>query len=168
MIIVRKERESDFPHIREILANAYGRRNEADLVEFVRDATSTAIGLVAVDDGQSVGYAMLTPVWVDDGSSPIGVGIGPVAVVPDRQGEGFGTALIRHALAVCKREGISVVVALGYPDYYRRFGFSPAVDAGLHSAYDAFDDSFMAIELDEDALGEISGTIRYLDAFTDT
>ena len=165
MIIVRQEREVDLPDVREVLNRACGRSDEADLVDLVRESTYSFVALVATNNDQTVGYAMLTPVWVGDGPAPIGVGLGPVAVLPEHQGEGIGTALVRHALHVCRREGISVVVTLDYPGYFRRFGFTPATDSGLHSAYNAFDDTFMAIELDEDALSEISGTVWYLNAF---
>ena len=89
-----------------------------------------------------------------------------MAVVPDRQRHGVGSALAEAGIAACREDGYEAVIVLGHPDYYPRFGFVPASRFGLRSEYDVPDDVFMALELTPGALhGRGPGTIRYHPAF---
>ena len=59
------------------------------------------------------------------------VGLGPIGVLPDRQGDGFGGALMHAVLGAADALGHPVVVLLGHLDYYPRFGFVPAGSIGI-------------------------------------
>jgi putative acetyltransferase len=93
------------------------------------------------------------------------MGLGPMAVAPSRQRKGIGSALVRDGLRRCKALGYRVVVVVGHPTYYPRFGFVPAIRFGLRCEYDVPTDVFMAVELEPGALNGISGFVRYDDAF---
>jgi putative acetyltransferase len=89
------------------------------------------------------------------------MGLAPMAVVPERQRHGIGSALVRAGLDECRRLGAVAVVVLGHAEYYPRFGFVPASRFSLVSEYDVPDDVFMAMELEPAALQGKSGTIKY-------
>jgi len=96
--------------------------NEARIVETLRSARRLTISLVATDGDRTVGHVAFSPVSVD-GRSEGWFGLGLVAVVPNRKGEGIGSALIRAGLNELRARGASGCVVLGDPAYYRRFGF---------------------------------------------
>jgi putative acetyltransferase len=96
--------------------------NEADIVEALREASSLTLSLVATEDATIVGHVAFSPVTVD-GRSEGWFGLGPVAVVPDRQRQGIGGALIEAGLRELRAQGSRGCVVLGDPAYYRRFGF---------------------------------------------
>ena len=97
-------------------------RNEAKIVERLRDAAALTVSLVATDDDRIIGHVAFSPVTVD-GRSDGWFGLGPVAVVPDRQGHGIGSALIEAGLDQLRVRGSRGCVVLGEPAYYGRFGF---------------------------------------------
>ena len=79
--------------------------------------------MVAEQASQVVGHVGFSPVQVSDGS-PRWYGLGPVAVLPEQQGQGIGQALIERGLAALRSVGASGCVVLGEPRYYGRFGFT--------------------------------------------
>ena len=97
-------------------------RNEAKIVERLRDAAALTVSLVATDVDRIIGHVAFSPVTVD-GRSDGWFGLGPVAVVPDRQGHGIGSALIEAGLDQLRVRGSRGCVVLGEPAYYGRFGF---------------------------------------------
>ena len=120
---------------------------------------------VARIDGRIVGHVLVRraadrPRVCD---SP-GVGSGTLAVLPEYQRRGIGTRLTRHGLEACQKQGHRIVVVLGHPDFYRRFGFSSEFAACLDSAFSG-KPAFMAMELAEGALKGVSGKVRYPAAF---
>ena len=93
------------------------------------------------------------------------VGLGPMAVRPDFQGQGIGRQLIEEGLQVCRRAGYEIVVVLGHPSYYPRFGFMLARAQGIHWEQEVPGDAFMVTELKPGALQGCQGTARYLPEF---
>jgi len=95
------------------------------------------------------------------------MGLAPMAVLPAKQRQGIGTALVRAGLEECRRLSFEAVIVLGHADYYPRFGFVPASRYGLTCEYDVPDDVFMVLELSAGTLEGRSGVIRYHAAFGD-
>lgn len=118
----------DHAGVGAVLKSAFPTRAEAQLVVTLRAADADTLELVAEDGGQVVGTVMFSPVTAisANGSLAYGIGLGPVAVAPDRQGQGIGTALIEAGLDYLRTLGVPWCVVLGDPDYYARFGFTPA------------------------------------------
>ena len=158
---IRPENPADTAAIRRVLEAAFPTADEARLVERLRDGCHLAISLVAEEDGAIVGHIAFSPVQVD-GASPAegGIGLAPVAVLPDRQRQGLGGRLIREGLAACERAGYGFVVVLGEPAYYRRFGFDRADRRGLGNEYGVAEE-FRVLELKEGSIPASGGVVRY-------
>lgn len=175
-MIVREERPEDAPGVRRVLERAFGQADEADLVDRIRQAGAATVSLVALSgpaDGGAgpddiIGHILFSPVTIGDRIPPSPtVGLAPMAVAPPHQRRGVGTALAEAGLAACRDGGIGLVVVLGHPDYYPRFGFRPAHLSGLSCEYDAAPEAFMVLELEDGALEVCAGVVRYLPAFAD-
>ena len=168
MTPIRPERPEDFSSIRRVNELAFGRPEEADLVERLRHACADALSLVA-DDGTVVGHILFTPVTVEGlGSHVIGMGLAQMAVVPNRQRQGIGSQLIRRGLDVLRERHCPFVVVVGHPEYYPRFGFEPASKFGLVSQWEGVPDAaFMATVLDRHAMAGASGVAKYRSEFND-
>ena len=98
--------------------------SEAAIVERLRADGDLALSLVMTDTGGTIaGHIAFSPVRISDGSRGW-YGLGPVSVLPARQGEGIGSALIEAGFARLKAMGAQGCVVLGDPAYYARFGFA--------------------------------------------
>ena len=116
----------DVSQVRNVNELAFGQPAEADLVERLRQACDDSLSLVAEDDAV-VGHILFTPVVVESaGRRVFGMGLAPMAVLPDRQRQGIGSQLVRRGLDILRERGCPFVVAVGYSEYYPRFGFEPA------------------------------------------
>jgi putative acetyltransferase len=123
--------------------------------------------LVAVDgsSGGVIGHVLFSPVEIVNGGSSIRVvGLAPVGVLPEYQGQGVGSHLIRAGLEACREAAYDAVVVLGEPHYYSRFGFERASAHGLGNEY-GVDHEFMVVELRSEALAGSEGTVRYRPEF---
>ncbi len=166
-IVIRPEKPEDIPAIRIVNERAFGRAAEADLVDALRRNGKAAISLVAEDEGRIIGHILFSPVMVESGEGEvIGLGLGPMAVVPERQKRGIGSMLVEHGLKRCREDGHRFVVVLGHPDYYPRFGFVPAVRFNIKSEYNVADEVFMVMELQEGALQDQAGIVKYQPEFS--
>jgi putative acetyltransferase len=133
-LTVRPEEPADFEEVRRTVQLAFGRVNEADLVERLRgsDYYVPELALVAERGGEIVGHVMLTYVELRGTESSLAVlSLAPLAVRPDVQQEGVGGALVERALDGAESRREPLVVVLGHPRYYTRFGFEPARPHGI-------------------------------------
>lgn len=162
---IRPEQPEDVPAVHQVNSAAFGRDAEARLVDLLWDAGAVVASLVAVEEGEVVGHILFSPVNLDGCDRSI-AGLAPMAVLPGRQREGIGSALVERGLAACRDAGIDAVVVLGHPEYYPRFGFVPASRFGLGCEYPVPDEVFMALELTPGALQDCRGTVRYRPEFS--
>jgi putative acetyltransferase len=122
---IRKESEGDEAAIKDLVARAfegksYANESDAKLVDGLRDAGALVLSLVAVVREKIVGQVALSPATVGDAKY---LCVGPLAVLPDHQCKGVGTALMGHVLGVAQMYGRDGVVLQGDLNYYSRFGF---------------------------------------------
>ncbi len=167
MITVRAEEKSDLEAVRLINHLAFGQPVEADLVDSVRDRGNAVLSLVAANqEGAVLGHILFSPITLLPTIPGVqGLGLGPMAVRPDRQRQGIGSMLVRAGLDWSREMGYDLVVLLGHPDYYPRFGFQIAEESGITCPYDAPREAFMVIELTPGSLTGYRGTVKYLPQF---
>ena len=143
---------------------AFGTPAEADLVDALRGSTGS-ISLVATVSGAAVGHILFTPVTLDGASAGRVAGLAPMAVLPAHQRTGVGTHLVRAGLAACREQGYRAVVVVGHPEYYPRFGFTPAHTYGLQCEFAVPREAFLVTILDRQALPQLAGIVRYRPEF---
>ena len=166
MTTIRRENPDDIEGIRHVLEEAFHQSSEADLVELLRQQDAITLALVAIKGDQVVGYIMFSPVTIDSEYSSLdAIGLGPMAVLPQHQGKGIGSELVRDGLEECGQAGHEIVVVLGHAEYYPRFGFAPARPRGVRCEFDVPDDVFMIMELRAGALSGKTGMVRYRPEF---
>ncbi|MFI0373989.1 GNAT family N-acetyltransferase [Actinomadura sp. 1N219] len=166
----RPERPGDRGAVRAVVEAAFPTAAEADLVDALRADPAWAPGLSAVaeaPDGGVAGYALVTRCRVGAGPAEVSgaLALAPVAVLPEWQRRGAGGAAVRAVLdAAAARaaagRGERLVVVLGHPEYYPRFGFVRASSLGVGVAFPVPDEALMALVLD--GPGPVpSGTVAY-------
>lgn len=115
---LRPEAGSDHSPIRSLLTLAFDRPDEARLVDNLREQDDLALSLVADAGGAILGHLALSPIK----AARPALALAPVAVHPALHGRGIGSALIRAAI---EQFSDHLIVVLGEPAYYSRFGFQP-------------------------------------------
>ena len=153
-----RESPADISGIYAVHAESFPTTAEAELVSALRAAGQLSLSLVAVEGDQVVGHVAFSPISVD--GAPLGLGLAPVAVRPDFRRRGVGARLIRHGLELCRQAATGLVVVLGDPMYYGRFGFEPARRLALSDEYDG-GDAFQAIELVHGTVPATGGRVHY-------
>ncbi len=166
---IRPERPEDASRIREVHQRAFGQPAEAELVEKLRASGCESLSLVA-DDDTVVGHILFTPLVVEGPERRVvGMGLAPMAVLPDRQRQGIGSQLVTLGLEVLRARGCPFVVVVGHPEYYPRFGFEPASKHGLASQWEGMPDAaFMVLVLDVGAMAGATGVARYREEFNES
>jgi putative acetyltransferase len=157
-MIVREENENDAAAVCSVVEEAFAQRDEALLVDRIRQDDDAVISLVAEVDNAVVGHVMLSPM-----SAPFrALGLAPLSVLPGHQNQGIGAALTTAAIARAMADGWTAIFVLGDAAYYGRFGFRADLAAGFSSPYAG--PHFMVLPLG-DTLDAMSGKVDYAPAF---
>jgi putative acetyltransferase len=145
-------------------ASEFGHNGEADLVRRLGEDGDIALSLVAEQDGQLVGHVLFSPMAVEaDGHMLKAAALAPVSVIPQAQGKGVGSALIRAGLDQLSASGFQASFVLGHVDYYPRFGYDAALAAPYVSPHAGA--HFMAVHLDSALALPQRGRADYAPAF---
>lgn len=145
---IRPERPIDLDHIHHLHREAFGRPDEAELVDAIRSGPDFVpeLSLVAAaEDGSVLGHALLSRIGfepMDETGRIDALAFAPLAVLPPYAGRGIGSALTSAALEVADSRDEPFVVVLGAPAFYGRFGFLPAADLGVDGPYADAGDAF--------------------------
>jgi putative acetyltransferase len=162
---IRPETPADRDEITRVTAAAFGKQFEARMVDAIRasDGFVPELSLVAEAGGRIVGHLMLSYVGLEGQSRRL-LELAPMSVHPDWQRRGVGSALVQEALRIAGERREPLVLVLGHPTYYPRFGFRPASEIGIVPPGDVPDDVFMAVAL-QAYEPEIRGRIVFPPAF---
>lgn len=162
---VRAATVADLEAIVAVHRAAFGRDAEAELVRRLIGAGRDTISLVATDDDDAViGHVLFSPVTVEEGDDGKALGLAPVAVLPGRQRQGIGHALIEEGIGACFVQDARAIFVLGSPAYYTKFGFSKASAHGLHDTYEG-GNAFQVLALTIDGLAGYRGRVEYAPEF---
>ena len=170
-LIIRQEKIDDIRHIYELTKAAFGRSSEADLIDHLRADDALILSQVALLGNQIVGHAAYSLVRISDVDSVhYQPALGPIAVIPEHQGRGIGSALLRAGMAALTSSGYALLFLVGHVSYYPRFGFQPALPLGFTCDYFQQDDAhepFMVAVLGSSLPDSIRGHVRFHPAFDD-
>jgi putative acetyltransferase len=166
--LIRPEWPEDRAAIHALLVAAFGGSDEVDLVARLRGDGSLLVSLVAIESeriaGRITGHIVASPIALEATAGRTAAALAPVAVHPDRQRQGIGTALVEALLSQLARRGTDLVFVLGDPAWYARFGFSAEAAAQFASPFAG--PAFMVREIVPGALAATRGTgLRYAAAF---
>lgn len=160
---IRPEVPADIPAIHTLTVAAFLNaphtdHNEQFIIDALRAAWALSISLVAEEGDTVVGHVAVSPVSISDGADNW-IGLGPISVSPERQGQGIGSCLMCKTLKLLEERGAAGCVVLGDPTYYQRFDFKPESALILP---DVPPEYFLAVSYGQSLA---RGRITYHDAF---
>jgi putative acetyltransferase len=167
-ILVRKESFKDYQAITKVNNLAFGQENEGRMIELLRKNPlfDSVLSLVAEYNEKVIGHILFFPVKIINKCLEYpSISLAPMSVIPEFQNNGIGSLLVNSGFSVLKKKGYKSVIVLGHKAYYPRFGFQPASKWKIHLPFEVPDDCFMAIEIMENGLKGISGTVIYPDEY---
>lgn len=172
-MLIRREIPEDEQAIGDVHASAFASRYpqghpvEPKLVADLRgsDAWIGALSLVAVIDGAIVGHVCCTRAVLEPAGSPV-LGLGPLGVREQYTRHGVGSGLMHAVIGGADALDEPLVVLLGHPEYYTRFGFRPAADLGIEPAAPEWAPAFHARTLTS-YRPDLRGRFRYAQPFDD-
>jgi putative acetyltransferase len=166
-MVVRAEGPADHVAIRRVHEQAFGPGSvEAALVEALRAAGAHVpdLCLVAVEGEEVVGHIFFSRARLESGDEVLA--LAPMAVAPEWQRRGIGSALAQAALRRAESTALPLVVVVGHPGYYPRFGFEPAGPLGLRAPFEVPAEAWMALRLPA-YTPAARGLVTYAEAFGD-
>ena len=157
---------SDYQAIAELNRLVFERDLEAQLVELIRDSDRyiPELELVAELDGAVVGHILFSYIDLVGEENLLFLGLAPMSVRPEFQRRRIGSALVRVGLEAAEARGESMVIVLGHPQFYSRFGFEPSVSYGIESPFPVPEEVFMVLPL-KNYQGRCRGKVVYPPAF---
>ena len=163
LIEIREERPDDIAAVRDLNKRAFGQDQEANIVDALRNNGAALLSLVATVDDRVVGHIMYSPLSVGDIN---GAALAPMAVIPEHQRQGIGSKLVEAGNRKLKDAGCPFIIVVGHPDYYPRFGFTPASEHGIKCEWDVPNDVFMLLVLEQAKMESVSGLATYRHEFS--
>lgn len=170
MIKIREERKADYDAIRIVNDQAFGTLVEGNIIEKLRKACQETFSLVAVLDERIVGHIFFSPVTIDNEEKQvIGMGLAPMAVLPELQNQGIGSLLVKEGLRRIKETDCPFIIVIGHIEYYPRFGFERASKYGLKCQWDGVpDEAVMILWFNQSMIDHVSGVAKYRDEFNES
>jgi putative acetyltransferase len=167
VVEVRFERPEDIDEVRLLNDKAFGQILEGRIVDNLRKSCNEMLSLVAILNNKVVGHILFSPVTIETQKGVIeGMGLAPMAVLPELQNQGIGSILVKEGLRIIRNTSCPFVIVLGHEKYYPRFGFQRASKYGLISQWESIpDEVFMAMILNDSMMTGVSGIVRYKDEF---
>ena len=157
---IRPESPLDRDAIETLLDVVFGKDRHGKISYRYREGVEAITGLshIAHDGGNLVATIRYWPISIGGNKTPALL-LGPIAVAPDRKGEGIGIRLILETLEIAATMGTGIVVLVGELPYYARFGFVPATEHGIIMP-DESPERVQVLFLNNDLKGKISGQVQ--------
>lgn len=165
VMLIRTEQPMDVPKIRALNRAVFDATTEADIIDVLRSDAENVLSLVAEEGGEIVGHIMFSPVQLIGAADVRAMALAPMAVSPECQRAGIGSALVRAGLEECQCLGTDAVFVVGHPTYYPRFGFKPASSLGFVCEFEVPDEAFMVAELAAGILDGKTAIVHFHPAF---
>ncbi len=168
MLTIRPERPDEQADVARVVQLAFGGPAEARLVAALRSSSAgiPELSLVALEGERVVGHVAFSHVTLRDGAlRRPALALAPLSVLPERQRQGVGSALLGRGLERAAALGHALVIVVGHPAYYPRFGFVPGEPLGLRTSFPTSPGALMACELRRGALSDARGLVEYAPAF---
>ena len=163
---IRPEQPVDLDQIHDLHREAFGRRDEADLVDAIRSGSDfiPELSLVAAAaDGSVLGHVLVSRIGFEEEAFGVRgdvLSLAPIAVLPPHGGRGIATALTAQVLALADAREEPFVFVLGSPAFFARFGFVPAADFGIEGPYSDAGGAFQ-VRPRPDGPAPVAGTVFY-------
>jgi len=172
-INIRQETEKDYKLSETVVEKAFKNAEYTDhkeqiLVDKLRksDVFIPELSLVAESNKEIIGHIMLTKLFIENEDNRYkSLALAPVSVLPEYQNKGVGSKLINQSIKIAKELGFKSVIVLGHDKYYPRFGFKTASIWGIKAPFDVPDEAFMALELEDNSLDDVTGRVVYIKEF---
>ncbi len=140
------------------------------VVDKLRKLDANALSFVAELDGRVVGHIFYsTAVIGSDNEKLVGLGLAPMAVLPEYQKQGIGKVLITESIKqLLETTNTPFIIVLGHEDYYPKFGFKTASKFGILCQWEGVpDDAFMIMIIDEAKMKGVHGVAKYRDEWNE-
>jgi len=163
IIRIREEKRCDFDAIKYVNDKAFNQPQEGNVIEKLRNNDSRILSLVAEIDNKIIGHIFFSSVEIE-GYPEIenGMGLAPLAVLPEYQKQGIGKMLIDKGIDLLKKQSVPFIVVLGHEHYYPKFGFETASKYGLKCQWDGVpDEAFMVMIFDKNKMKNVQGVAKY-------
>lgn len=169
MIEIRPEQPSDIKEIRNINNLAFEQPEEGLIIDKLRNNCDEILSFVVVINKKIVGHILFSSVVLEGTSKKVhGIGLAPMAVLPEFQRQGIGSKLVTEGIKTIKNSGCPFIIVLGHEKYYPRFGFERASKYDIKCQWEGVpDDAFMVMVLNKNKIKGISGVARYRDEFNE-
>lgn len=169
MITVREENKSDLIAIKNVNDKAFGQPQEGNVIDKIRASDSRVLSMVAEIDKNVVGHIFYSTAEIAyDNEKIVGMGLAPLAVLPEYQRQGIGKRLINESISILRKRSVPFIIVLGHKDYYPKFGFEIASKYGIKCQWENVpDEAFMILILDKEKMLNIHGVARYRDEWNE-
>lgn len=163
---IRPETDKERKTVGNVNRAAFETEDEANLVDALRGGGYVEVSLIAEEDGEIVGHILFSRITIDTNVGTVdALSLAPMAVLPSHQRQGIGSKLVEAGLEVCRKQSHKIVVVLGHPEFYPRFGFSAELAQPLESPFGA-GEAWMAKELVPGAMEGVVGKVEYPPPFS--
>lgn len=163
MAIIRPEKKAEYEMVHTIHQSAFKRDIEAQLVDRLRKTNyyHSELSLVIEEDNDLLGHLLFTRVVIKDGNKTFpALALAPVGIKADYQGKKLGTQLVEEGLKKAKYLGHKLVIVLGDPKFYTRFGFESAANFEITPPAGFPEEAFLVAKLCPEEI-DIKGQVLY-------
>ena len=162
---IRETNDADLNDILFVEREAFNSNKEVNLTrDMLADPSAKPLlSLMAYIEEQPVGHILFTAGHLVNTPKKVTISfLAPLAVIPKFQRQGIGGALIKKGLELLSKSHVDLVFVVGHPEYYPRYGFTPAGKLGFETPYPILEknaDAWMVQALRPGIIGSVSGKV---------